>query len=154
MVKGLWAGAQAPAGYTDLPNVHKGHYAKVLGLTVGTSSVTGYYEKDGDTYTATSDATAISGKNYYSYSAEEIYVIDDAIGTIGNVYGGGSEGVIYGNSIVNIGSSTTVPVMHRGGDGEFVSTTDINGIMVIDYIDSPALGAHITGDVFGGGIYQ
>ena len=151
MVKGLWAGAQAPAGYTDLPNVHKGHYAKVLGLTVGTSSVTGYYEKNGDVYTVTSDVTAASGKNYYSYSAEEIYVIDDAIGTIGNVYGGGSEGVIYGNSIVNIGSSTTVPVMHRGGDGKFVSTTDINGIMVIDYIDSPALGAHITGNVFGGG---
>ena len=151
MVKGLWAGAQAPAGYTDLPNVHKGHYAKILGLTVGTSSVTGYYEKDGDVYTVTSDVTAASDKNYYSYSAEEIYVIDDAIGTIGNVYGGGSEGVIYGNSIVNIGSSTTVPVMHRGGDGKFVSTTDINGIMVIDYIDSPALGAHITGNVFGGG---
>ncbi len=151
MVKGLWAGAQAPAGYTDLPNVHKGHYAKVLGLTVGTSSVTGYYEKDGDVYTVTSDVTAVSGKNYYSYSAEEIYVIDDAIGTIGNVYGGGSEGVIYGNSIVNIGSSTTVPVMHRGGDGKFVTTTDVNDVLVIDYIDSPALGAHITGNVFGGG---
>ena len=151
MVKGLWAGAQAPAGYTDLPNVHKGHYAKVLGLTVGTSSVAGYYEKDGDVYTVTSDVTAASGKNYYSYSAEEIYVIDDAIGTIGNVYGGGSEGVIYGNSIVNIGSSTTVPVMHRGVDGKFVTTKDVNDVLVIDYIDSPALGAHITGNVFGGG---
>ena len=151
MVKGLWAGAQAPAGYTDLPNVHKGHYAKVLGLTVGTSSVEGFYEKDGDVYTVTSDVTAASGKNYYSYSAEEIYVIDDAIGTIGNVYGGGSEGVIYGNSIVNIGSSTTVPVMHRGDDGTFVTTTDVNDVLVIDYIDSPALGAHITGNVFGGG---
>ena len=148
MVKGLWAGAKAPDGYTDLPNVHMANYAKVMGLTVGTSPVTDYYERVGDGYSKTSDATAQSGKTYY---VKNVYAIDDAIGTIGNVYGGGSEGIVYGNSIVNIGSSTTVPVMHRDGDGKFVTTTDVNGVMVIDFVTSPSLGAHITGDIFGGG---
>ena len=96
MTKGLWAGAQAPAGYSDLPNVHNGS-------------------------------------------------IDDAVGVIGSIYGGGNQGVVRGKSTVNIGTSTTVPVIDQvtyDGEGKITNIT---------YTDATVLGAHITGDVFGGG---
>ena len=149
MIKGLWAGAQAPEGYSSLPNVHTKEYAKVLGLEVGTSSVTAYYEKSGDVYTKTSDVTAVSGKTYYA--KVDTYVIDDAIGTIGNVYGGGNEGNVYGDAVVNIGTETEIPIMYRDGSGTFVTHKDVNNVQVIDTQNSTVLGAHITGNVFGGG---
>ena len=52
--------------------------------------------------------------------------INDAIGTIGNVYGGADEGMVTGNAVVNIGTQSS-------------------------YGNVPVLGANITGDVFGGG---
>ena len=149
MIKGLWAGAQAPEGYSSLPNVHTKEYAKVLGLEVGMSSVTAYYEKSGDVYTKTSDVTAVSGKTYYA--KVDTYVIDDAIGTIGNVYGGGNEGNVYGDAVVNIGTETEIPIMYRDGSGTFVTHKDVNNVQVIDTQNSTVLGAHITGNVFGGG---
>ena len=71
--------------------------------------------------------------------------IDDAIGTIGAVYGGGNQGRVRGNSTVNIGTSTTVPIIDqvtKDGKGKITNIT---------YNDATVLGAHITGDVFGGG---
>ena len=71
--------------------------------------------------------------------------IDDAIGTIGAVYGGGNQGRVRGNSTVNIGTSTTVPIIDqvtKDGEGKIINIT---------YKDATVLGAHITGDVFGGG---
>ena len=53
MTKGLWAGAQAPVGYSDLPNVNHASYAKVVSPAVG--DIGDYYEKSGDEYTKTSD---------------------------------------------------------------------------------------------------
>jgi len=153
MVKGLWAGAKAPSGYTTLPNVHQADYNKVLDLALGTDiSESGYYEKDGSSYTATSDLTALSGKTYYRKEVNA-YVIDDAIGTIGNIYGGGNEGNVYGNTVVNIGNLAEVPIMQRYDNGEFVKDTevDVNGVHVLKYEDKPVLGAHIYGEVFGGG---
>ena len=149
MIKGLWAGAQAPAGYSSLPNVHTKEFAKVLDLIVGTSSVTNYYEKSGSNYAKTSDVTAVSGKTYYA--KVDTYVIDDAIGTIGNVYGGGNEGNVYGEAVVNIGTETEIPTMYRDGSGAFVTHKDVNNVQVIDTHNSTVLGAHITGNVFGGG---
>ena len=70
--------------------------------------------------------------------------IDDAIGTIGAVYGGGNQGRVRGNSTVNIGTSTTVPIISEVTDNEGKITN-------ITYNDATVLGAHITGDVFGGG---
>ena len=52
--------------------------------------------------------------------------INDAIGTIGNIFGGADEGMVTGNSVVNIGTQTS-------------------------YGNVPVLGANITGDVYGGG---
>ena len=52
--------------------------------------------------------------------------INNAIGTIGNIFGGADEGMVTGNSVVNIG------------------TTASYGLV-------PVLGADITGNVYGGG---
>ena len=52
--------------------------------------------------------------------------INDAIGTIGNIFGGADEGMVTGNSVVNIGTQTSYGIV-------------------------PVLGANITGDVYGGG---
>ncbi|MBO6078563.1 MAG: hypothetical protein J6P66_07420 [Bacteroidaceae bacterium] len=96
MTKGRWAGAEAPTGYSDLPNVHNGS-------------------------------------------------IDDAVGVIGSIYGGGNQGVVRGKSTVNIGTSSTVPVIDQvtyDGEGKITNIT---------YTNATVLGAHITGDVFGGG---
>ena len=93
--------------------------------------------------------------------------INDAIGTIGNVYGGGNMGLVKGNATVNIGASSTVQIMARKYD---ISTDDPNYGKILDtggnpldiedgknitatiqYKDEIPLGVHITGDVFGGG---
>ena len=94
-------------------------------------------------------------------------VIQDEIGTIGNVFGGGNEGNVFGNSTVNIGTATSVGILKREGDvygGQFVNEAnqpvyDVDGKVIVDgdvprtvaYVDKTVLGAHITGDVFGGG---
>jgi len=92
--------------------------------------------------------------------------IDDAIGTIGNVYGGGNMGLVKGTSTVNIGSSDDVKIMARVTEegpnkGKII---DENGVPLdvedgknitpdihIKYTSETPLGVHITGDVFGGG---
>ena len=143
MTKGLWAGAQAPAGHSDLPNINHASYAKVVSPT--TDNISNYYEKSGDNYTKTSDTEVNSSKTYYVAVDANTDVIDDAVGVIGTVYGGGNQGVVRGSSVVNIGTSTTVPVID-------VVTTDAKGkITNIAYKNATVLGARITGDVFGGG---
>ena len=92
--------------------------------------------------------------------------IKDEIGTIGNVYGGGNMGDVSGSSVVNIGTSPTVGIMKRV-NGIIVDETHVdennNPLPVYDpdgkliagrsvtYVDTPVLGAHITGNVYGGG---
>jgi len=142
MTKGLWAGAQAPAGYSDLPNVNHASYAKVVSPV--TAQIGDYYEKIGEAYTKTSDVAVVSGKTYYVAVDANADVIDDAVGVIGTVYGGGNQGVVRGSSIVNIGTATTVQIID-------VVTQDGGKITDISYKPAPVLGARITGDVFGGG---
>ena len=85
--------------------------------------------------------------------------IDDAIGTIGNVYGGGNMGLVKGDTKVNIGASTNVQIMARNGDGKILDNEDTplnvedgkNITATIKYTDQTPLGVHVTGDVFGGG---
>ena len=143
MTKGLWAGAQAPAGYSDLPNINHASYAKVV--SPETAQIGNYYEKNGNTYTKTSDTDVNSSKTYYVAVAANTDVIDDAVGVIGTVYGGGNQGVVRGSSVVNIGTSTTVPVI------DFVTTDAEGKITNITYKNATVFGARITGDVFGGG---
>ena len=88
--------------------------------------------------------------------------IDDAIGTIGNVFGGGKQGIVKGNTKVNINSSAKVYIMKRNDSGQVLDTSgnpitttsgqNIPAGITIDCTDEhDTQGAHITGDVFGGG---
>ena len=61
-----------------------------------------------------------------------------ALGTIGNVYGGGSEADVTGNTAVNIGTAENVLL-----PSTVTSTSTGTSVAVV--------GANITGDVFGGG---
>ena len=68
--------------------------------------------------------------------------INDDIGTIGNVFGGGEEADVHGNATVNIGTAATVTMTSVADDP---ATDDVNE-------HEPAvLGAHVTGSVYGGG---
>ena len=65
----------------------------------------------------------------------------NALGTVGNVYGGGSEASVVGNTTVNIGTETTVTMVSLEDDA---STTDDERVKNVT-------GVNITGDVYGGG---
>ena len=72
------------------------------------------------------------------------------IGTIGTVYGGGNLGLVRGSSTVNIGTETTIgyvtePV-HLRADPEVAIAKNGEGLYEVT-----VEGAHITGDVYGGG---
>ena len=92
--------------------------------------------------------------------------INDTIGTIGNVFGGGNEGNVIGHTTVNIGTSKTVAILRRTAPGgAFINANNdsvYNYQGKLQYDDAvprtvsyenknDVLGAHITGSVFGGG---
>ena len=155
MTKGSRAGKtfELPEGYrgNPIPNINGVPvYGEVTGLTYQAlpdeegSSVDGLYTKDGDNYIPIKnpDARAQSGTTYYEIK-ELIATIDNAIGTIGNVYGGGYQGVVNGYTVVNIGSENEIA---------FVSPTTTNLPLAAKANGNfDVLGANITGDVFGGG---
>lgn len=96
-------------------------------------------------------------------SADGDYIkctIKDEIGTIGNVFGGGKEGKVVGNTTVNIGTATKVDIMARNTDGHILDTNDspityTSGQNIIGhtikYVEEDVLGANITENVYGGG---
>ncbi len=144
MVKGYFSGKNnVPISpdydISSIPNISQDDiiYSEATGLTVGLSA-DGYYTKSGSVYT---EATGLiqDGITYYKKSSI-ICSIDDAIGTVGNVYAGGDQGVVTDNSIVNIGTLTTVTINNYNENNEIIETTS-----------ETVLGAHITGNVFGGG---
>ena len=67
---------------------------------------------------------------------------EHALGTIGNVYGGGNAADVAGNTTVNIGTATTVNVKSWNYD----SSTD-----TYTAEERTVEGANITGNVYGGG---
>jgi len=73
--------------------------------------------------------------------------IPNQLGTIGYVYGGGDRAKVIGNTVVNIGTATTVGFIsephHLSGKYTLNATTGL--------YDTKVLGANITGNVFGGG---
>ena len=95
--------------------------------------------------------------------------IKDSIGTIGSVFGGGNEGNVIGNTTVNIGTLDSIYILKRDRPyGAFInenrdSVYNYKGELQYDMVDGnkvartipyekkAALGAHITGNVFGGG---
>ena len=90
---------------------------------------------------------AWAGKTYGS--GESTVVIPDQLGEIGAVYGGGNAAEIIGNTTVNIGTETTISMNTEPahlGEGKYTHNTGTD-----KYEGVAALGANITGNVFGGG---
>ena len=174
MVRGNKSGQQGvplPSYYnsdnkpSNIKNITSG-YVNVEGLKIDESNVVGYYLREGEsepyTYTritanlvsnGTVSGTAQAGVTYYEYSV--IGDIDASIGTIGNVYGGGNQGQVNGNATVNIGTAPTVGIMKRNNNGNLIDDSnnpiDVDHITTYYYDNQKVLGAHILGDVFGGG---
>ena len=143
MVKGSMAGNgfTRPASYTGdpIPNMHTGDaYAVVSGLKAGESDVSSYYTRSGNTYTQAA-GTAVDKTTYYEHLTG-ISVINDSIGTIGTVFGGGNQGDVDGNTTINICTEEEI---------DFVNTVTHLTKNANEKYD--VLGAHIKGDVFGGG---
>lgn len=92
-----------------------------------------------------------------------VCTIKNEIGTIGNVYGGGDAADVNGNATVNIGTENTVRIMRHDPDGVPVNAAgqpvyDADGKLRTDISDTEiaydipdVLGAHITGNIYGGG---
>ena len=167
MMKGNWVNKEItfPDTYRgdQIPNVDSpaGTYVEVEDLDPS-ASVTGLYTKDPVTekFTRIDDLHAVANDGTYYRLTFMTGTVKDEIGTIGNVFGGCFEGVVNGNTKVNIGTETTVPILKRNGEGKIV---DAYGAVIYDfegkllpgktmvYVDNPVLGAHITGDVYAGG---
>ena len=91
-----------------------------------------------------------------------------ALGTVGNVYGGGSAANVNGNTTVNIGTATTLTMTSRNGTqnvrgahitgnvfgggyaANVTGNTTVN-IGTVNLLDNSYEGVNITGDIFGGG---
>ena len=66
----------------------------------------------------------------------------NALGEIGDVYGGGNAAAVYGNTTVNIGTATKV---------QMTSIKDNDGNLLVTQPEHDVTGAYITGNVYGGG---
>lgn len=77
--------------------------------------------------------------------------IKDEIGTIGNIYGGGNQGAVAGIATINIGTESTI--QHLVCTGSEVVTENGKQVTKNTYETQnfPVEGAHITGNVYGGG---
>lgn len=86
-------------------------------------------------------------------------LIPDSVGLIGNIYGGGNQGIVRGNSTVNIATETTVDFKTEptslGTKATGEQTLETEGVAYIENLDgtfkTKVLGARIRGDIFGGG---
>lgn len=150
MAKGAWAQRVLPSltGYTGnaVPNVESGDgYVEKADITEG-ASVTGLYKLtySDNTYSYTAaTGTAQAGVTYYEKIANSTNVIKNDIGTIGTIFGGGDEGSVYGNTSVYIAAQDTVK--------QLVYNPALEGSYKYEKQTFNVLGAHITGDVYGGG---
>ena len=85
-------------------------YHEVSGLTVGTSSVVGYFTKDEDTYTKVTEGTAAANTTYYKKADTTVSLTG---GTIrGGAYGGGlgdanTAAYVYSDVLVDLNGTTT-----------------------------------------------
>ena len=180
MMKGSWAGHQGytlPTGYRGniIPNSNMKMTYTVENVTVNETIVTGLYTKDGDDYIQVTEQEekAKEGVTYWKGTPSSNINIDNKIGTIGNVYGGSYQSEIHGNATVNIGNVGTIEILKRkdevNGDGGANDVLVHPGAVLVDkdnqavydntgsltgtlaYVTKPALGARITGNVYGGG---
>ena len=138
---------------SNISNITSNEWVVVTGLTANETSVVGYYTRSGQaepyTYTivdnTVNEGKAQSGVTYYKQAVKGD--IANAIGTIGDVYGGGNIGNVNGHTTVNIGTETKAVFItepeHLGTKG--TDYTEVDG-----KFEAPVKGAHITGDVYGG----
>ena len=156
MIKGVWVNQPLPnlgnyPGSTP-PNIHTAEMYARKDIAEG-ESVSGLYTRIGSigsyVYTLTNHGTAQSGTTYYEKTTG--YVINDAIGTIGNIFGGGDQGNIVGNATVNIGNKTKIDHLvytDQTNEGTTENPKWVNNYTTQEF---DVLGANITGDVYGGG---
>ena len=144
------AAEDLPANITDVRTDY------VAEIPANGISVIGYYVDNN----GTTPATGVANGTTTYYKKQVTGFIKNEIGTIGNVFGGGRQGKVSGNATVNIGTSTTVPIMSRDNSGNILATDEqsiygtdnkIRSGITIAYTNQDVLGAHIDGDVFGGG---
>lgn len=156
MTKGSRAGQafELPEGYrgNPIPNLHNvatDTYNSVI-VTVG-ESVDGLYTYNSSesSYEPINNPEAVAEEGVTYYERKLQGTIDDAIGTIGNIYGGGYQGVVNGNAVVNVGTETELRfesiVSHLTPSRTVGEAPD----PITKYY--AVRGAHITGDVYGGG---
>ena len=146
-------------------------------IEVGKTIVTGYYTYNEETEKyeqVTEQEEKAADVTYYEAVPTGVITIKNEIGTIGNVYGGSYQSETHGNATVNIGTTENVDILKREGEvngGELVHAgakfvneagnyvydddgtvlKDGNVPRVVTYVSKPVLGAHITGNVYGGG---
>ena len=89
-------------------------YSVVTGLTVGTSPVTGYYERSfGGAYSLTTDEKAVEGKTYYTKNTTATWTDSEQKSALYtthvNLRGGAIEGDVYGGAL---GDDTHEPYVY------------------------------------------
>ncbi len=161
-----------------IPNIDGTVTYTEVEVTAGTTPVTGLYTCDDETatdktYTKVKDQDALAEDNVTYYKMSMSGTIKDEIGTIGNVFGGSFESYVNGNATVNIGTVTSVDILKRATagtedpdthapipvgtilatDGKSIYGADGKMREGITIATEPrdVLGAHITGNVYGGG---
>ena len=175
MIKGSYVTKEFefPENYRGdrIPNVTSSTESyETVTVVVGSTKVNGYYTREGDVYTRidnVEDVFAEESVTYYQLITTGNRV-NDEIGTIGNVFGGSFESAVNGKTTVNIGTESTIRIMHRAGaddpNGNRVGTIldseghsiydnegNIRSGVVIATEEKTVLGANITGNVYGGG---
>lgn len=124
--------------FTSIDNVYGGGYGSTAVVT-------------GDTHININQVKGdMAGKSTWTGKSSDETPVPDALGTIGNVYGGGYGANVVGDTYINIGTESSVafaskPINDSNGkeptDEEWTPTYETKNVV----------GANITGNVFGGG---
>jgi hypothetical protein len=145
--------------FTSIGNIYGGGYGADA-ILYGNTNV-----NINETLNHQADAESFSGNEYEGYNLhlvttlEEVDVKlypheDGAIGVIGNVFGGGNAAAVYGNTNVNIGTTTEEPLQQLDNNGNpLYEDVVVEGVTKKQpkKIMTPVVGADIRGNVYGGG---
>jgi hypothetical protein len=145
--------------FTSIGNIYGGGYGADA-ILYGNTNV-----NINETLNHQADAESFSGNIYQGEvlhlvtTLEEVNVKlyphgDGAIGVIGNVFGGGNAAAVYGNTNVNIGTTTEEPLQQLDASGNpLYEDVVVEGVTKKQpkKILTPVVGADIRGNVYGGG---
>lgn len=145
--------------FTSIGNIYGGGYgsgAILYGNTNVNINETLNHQPDAESYSGNAYP---GGVLHLVTTLEEVDVKlypheDGKIGVIGNVFGGGNAAAVYGNTNVNIGTTTEEPLQQLDNNGnplyeDVVVEGDTKKQPV--KILTPVVGADIQGNVYGGG---